>query len=143
VLIARFKLKTPTVTEEDILRLHLVFSEDMLIAAFDIVDRGSGLYDQCVLILHVLKLGSYVCHPIVIKHTTSWNRSHYEVFGSTGSYLVYPEINNRTFGATISEDEMKLVTPQPAFCTCPTYMHSVLLSQDPIIMVCIVLFLYQ
>ncbi|EMD37311.1 hypothetical protein CERSUDRAFT_83059 [Gelatoporia subvermispora B] len=53
----------------------------------------------------------------VIKYNSPWGRVHYEVLGSTAMYTVFPE----------------LPSPDPdnlAYCTCPAFAYSVLISKS-------------
>ncbi|KAH9942476.1 uncharacterized protein BXZ73DRAFT_97885 [Epithele typhae] len=51
----------------------------------------------------------------VIMYRTPWGRPQFEVLGSTATYVVFP-------GAGLSR----------AYCTCPAYAYSVLLSETQI-----------
>ncbi|TFK89091.1 hypothetical protein K466DRAFT_598082 [Polyporus arcularius HHB13444] len=55
----------------------------------------------------------------VIMYKTSWGRPQYEVLGSTATYAVFPGL--------LSPGGYKL-----AYCTCPAYAYSVLLSETQI-----------
>ncbi|KAI0779352.1 hypothetical protein C8Q74DRAFT_685893 [Fomes fomentarius] len=55
----------------------------------------------------------------VIEYRTPWGRSQYEVLGSTATYVVYPGLPSAG-GYTL------------AYCTCPAYAYSVLLSETQI-----------
>ncbi|KAI0744217.1 hypothetical protein C8Q80DRAFT_1185610 [Daedaleopsis nitida] len=52
----------------------------------------------------------------VIEYRTAWGRPHYEVLGSTATYAVYPGLPSAGGHAL-------------AYCTCPAYAYSVLLSE--------------
>lgn len=52
----------------------------------------------------------------VIVYNTPWGRSQYEVLGSTATYAVFPGLPSGG-GHTL------------AYCTCPAYAYSVLLSE--------------
>ncbi|KAI8993887.1 hypothetical protein BD414DRAFT_411680 [Trametes punicea] len=52
----------------------------------------------------------------VIVYKTPWGRSQYEVLGSTATYAVFPGLPTPKGCAT-------------AYCTCPAYAYSVLLSE--------------
>ncbi|KAH8100374.1 hypothetical protein BXZ70DRAFT_187188 [Cristinia sonorae] len=75
-------------------RLRFFFSENILLAALDLVDRDN-----------------------VVKVSTPWGYSHFNVFGSTATYTVFPGIVSST-------------QTTPPFCTCPAYAYSVLLSSS-------------
>ncbi len=55
----------------------------------------------------------------MIMYKTSWGRPQYEVLGSTATYAVFPGLP--------SPGGYKL-----AYCTCPAYAYSVLLSETQI-----------
>ncbi|KAI0665935.1 hypothetical protein C8Q78DRAFT_985587 [Trametes maxima] len=52
----------------------------------------------------------------VIAYKTSWGRTQYEVLGSTATYAVFPGLPSPNGHAL-------------AYCTCPAYAYSVLLSK--------------
>ncbi|KAL1942031.1 hypothetical protein VTO73DRAFT_6561 [Trametes versicolor] len=52
----------------------------------------------------------------VIVYNTPWGRSQYEILGSTATYAVFPGLPSGG-GHTL------------AYCTCPAYAYSVLLSE--------------
>ncbi|KAI0821691.1 hypothetical protein BC628DRAFT_1523473 [Trametes gibbosa] len=52
----------------------------------------------------------------VIVYKTAWGRPQYEVLGSTATYTVYPSLPSAN-GHNL------------AYCTCPAYAYSVLLSE--------------
>ncbi|KAM5540199.1 hypothetical protein V8D89_006018 [Ganoderma adspersum] len=54
----------------------------------------------------------------VILYKTPWGRPQYEVLGSTATYAVFPGLPSAT---TVT-----------AYCTCPAYAYSVLLSETQI-----------
>ncbi|CAL1703140.1 unnamed protein product [Somion occarium] len=78
--------------DEYIEKLRFLFSENLLLAALDLIDRDS-----------------------VIKFVTPWKHSTYHVLGSTTTYTVFP-------GNSSVSDKL------PAYCTCPAFAYSVLLS---------------
>jgi len=55
----------------------------------------------------------------VIKHVTPWGHLSYEVYGLTANYAVFPDICSSGLGPL-------------AYCTCPAYAYSVLLSRSQI-----------
>jgi len=87
---------TPGVlSDETIQKLRFLFPDTLILAALDLVDRES-----------------------VIKYTSPWGRSHYEVLGSTATYSVFPRL---------------LPSPTPtisAYCTCPAFIYAVLISES-------------
>nr|VWO99929.1 Uncharacterized protein [Ganoderma boninense] len=54
----------------------------------------------------------------VILYKTPWGRPQYEVLGSTATYAVFPGLSS--------------ATATTAYCTCPAYAYSVLLSETQI-----------
>ncbi|KAH8119556.1 hypothetical protein DFH11DRAFT_1849314 [Phellopilus nigrolimitatus] len=50
----------------------------------------------------------------VMRLKTQWGRSFYEVHGSTSAYTVQPDLPSH----------------MPAYCSCPSFAFSVLLSED-------------
>ncbi|KAF8482525.1 hypothetical protein DFH94DRAFT_626784, partial [Russula ochroleuca] len=59
-----------TVSDKAVEKLGILFSEQLLLAALDLIDR------DCV-----------------IKYTPPWGRSHFSVLGMTGSYAVFPSLH--------------------------------------------------
>jgi hypothetical protein len=106
------------VTDEQVLQLNLVFSEDLLLAALDIIDRNSGTF------FVLLGFQTLANTSTVLKHTTAWGGAHYEVFGSTTSYTVHPHL------AVPANSK----APN-AYCSCPTFTHTTLLAKEPQLMV--------
>jgi len=78
--------------DEYLERLRFLFSENLIFAALDLVDRES-----------------------VIHFKAAWGFSQYRVLGSTSTYSVYPGDASATYRV-------------PAYCTCPAFAYSVLLS---------------
>lgn len=59
------------------------------------------------------------CSILVIKYTSSWGRSYYEVLGSTATYTVFPKLLFDWATPTMS-----------AYCTCPAFTYAVLMSES-------------
>ncbi|KAI0256397.1 hypothetical protein BJV78DRAFT_1118074 [Lactifluus subvellereus] len=59
-----------TVSDEAVEKLSVLFSEQLLLAALDLIDR------DCV-----------------VKYISPWGRSHFCVLGMTGSYTVFPSLH--------------------------------------------------
>lgn len=76
-----------TLTDDDLLRLQHTFPEQTIIGALDLIDRGN-----------------------VLKYTTAWEHTEYEVIGSNGTYLVLLEVSS---------------TEYPYFCSCPAFLYYV------------------
>ncbi|EGO00080.1 hypothetical protein SERLA73DRAFT_52884 [Serpula lacrymans var. lacrymans S7.3] len=76
-------------------RLRSIFPETTIVAALDLVDRAC-----------------------VIKYTSPWGRSYFEVLGSTAAYTVFPQLD---FPASAS-----------CYCTCPSFAFAVLMSESHI-----------
>ncbi|KAI0320791.1 hypothetical protein OF83DRAFT_1162215 [Amylostereum chailletii] len=74
-------------------KLSFFFPDTLLLAALDLVDRES-----------------------IVKLVSPWDKCHFEVFGSTGTYTVYPSLT--------------MAPACPAFCTCPAFSYAVLISQS-------------
>ena len=60
---------------------------------------------------------------LVVHLTTPWGFSQYQVLGATTTYTVFPAVSGTSNNAM-------------AYCTCPSFTYTVLLS-DKQIMVCI------
>lgn len=88
-------VKPGVLSDETIQRLRSLFPDTLVLAALDLVDRES-----------------------VIKYTTPWGRSHYEVLGSTATYTVFPQISP------------SLTPAMSAYCTCPAFTYAVLISES-------------
>ncbi|TCD64188.1 hypothetical protein EIP91_004464 [Steccherinum ochraceum] len=84
--------------EEFLEKLRFFFSENLVLAALDLVDREN-----------------------VIRLSTPWGYSHFEILGSTGSYTVFP-------GFPSTREPGKY--DSPPFCTCPAFAYAVLLSKS-------------
>ncbi|TFY66269.1 hypothetical protein EVG20_g4822 [Dentipellis fragilis] len=80
-----------TLTDEDIDKLGFFFPSTLVVGALDLIDR------DCV-----------------IKYNTLWGRSHYQVLGSMGTYVVFPSLAQSP--------------SMPSFCDCPAFSYTVLLS---------------
>lgn len=107
-------------------KLGVLFSEQLLLAALDLIDRdcGKGNNHRHPYLLET-KTSSYesydifICvHSTVIKYVTPWCRSHFSVLGMTGSYAVFPSLHQ---SCSI-----------PFFCTCPAFSYAVLISHSQI-----------
>ena len=100
------------------MKLQIIFPENLIIAALDLIDRGSG------------KLPLYIFHGwevfnctffSVIRRITPWGHTEYQVLGSTATYTILLDLD---------------AAPRvPYSCTCPSFIYSVLLSETHI-MVC-------
>ncbi|THU95370.1 hypothetical protein K435DRAFT_723788, partial [Dendrothele bispora CBS 962.96] len=78
-------------TDDDILKLQAILPETVVLAALDIIDRNN-----------------------VVKYTTSWDHTHYEVLGSTETYSTF--IN------------LEPGTRTTMYCTCLAFADYVLTS---------------
>ncbi|KAH9951551.1 hypothetical protein B0H21DRAFT_180561 [Amylocystis lapponica] len=83
----------PDNVEDSLEKLRFFFPDTLVLAALDLID-----------------------HDNVIKYTTPWGRSQYEVLGTTANYSVF----------------LALGTPSHSlsYCTCPAFAYSVLLSES-------------
>ncbi|KAH9062467.1 hypothetical protein EDB87DRAFT_1559151 [Lactarius vividus] len=63
------------VSDEAVERLGILFSDQLLLAALDLIDRDCG------------QLLS------VIKYVSPWGRHHFSVLGMTDSYTVFPSLD--------------------------------------------------
>jgi hypothetical protein len=52
---------------------------------------------------------------LVIKYTTPWGHTEYEIIGSNGTYLVLLDVST---------------TGYPYFCSCPAFIHYVLQQKN-------------
>ncbi|KAA1471773.1 hypothetical protein DENSPDRAFT_777307, partial [Dentipellis sp. KUC8613] len=77
--------------DEEIDKLGFFFPSTLVVGALDLIDRNC-----------------------VIKYTTLWGRSHYQVLGSMGTYVVFPSLTQSP--------------SMPSFCSCPAFSYTVLLS---------------
>ncbi|KAF9484433.1 hypothetical protein BDN70DRAFT_872444 [Pholiota conissans] len=77
-------------SESDLSKFQAVSSEGMILAALDIIDHGK-----------------------VIRYTTPWGHSEYEIMGSTETNTVFLDIRNSKI---------------PYSCSCPAFVSSVLIS---------------
>lgn len=102
----------------------MLFSEQLLLAALDLIDRDCGMRKYRLFLsfpLHRIKKASlsFMCDfPTVIKYVSPWGRSHFSVLGMTGSYTVFPSLHQ---SCSI-----------PFFCTCPAFSYAVLISHSQI-----------
>ncbi|XP_006460639.1 hypothetical protein AGABI2DRAFT_70344, partial [Agaricus bisporus var. bisporus H97] len=81
-----------SVTDDDLYRLQHAFPEQTVLGALDLIDRGN-----------------------VLKYTTSWGHTEYEIIGSNGTYLVLLDVST---------------TGYPYFCSCPAFIHYVLQQKN-------------
>ncbi|KAF7782185.1 hypothetical protein Agabi119p4_1561 [Agaricus bisporus var. burnettii] len=79
-------------TDDDLYRLQHAFPEQTVLGALDLIDRGN-----------------------VLKYTTSWGHTEYEIIGSNGTYLVLLDVST---------------TGYPYFCSCPAFIHYVLQQKN-------------
>lgn len=122
-----------TVSDEAVEKLGMLFSEQLLLAALDLIDRDCGmrrhlLFLSFPLFYRIKKQALPVMcdFPTVIKYVSPWGRSHFSVLGMTGSYTVFPSLHQ---SCSI-----------PFFCTCPAFSYAVLISHSQItVCVCYVL----
>lgn len=95
-------------------RLRFLFSENLVLAALDLVDRESG---RPLITRSRAKPTGDRLKPIVIKYNTPWGHTQYQVLGSTSTYAVFlgvPKTKRKTAD----------------YCTCPAFTFSVLLSDS-------------
>jgi len=64
------RLEHNELTYDSLMRLQIIFPESLIIAALDLIDRGS-----------------------VIRHITPWNHTEYEVLGSTATYTILLDLD--------------------------------------------------
>lgn len=87
-------------SDERVQALRHFFADSLIIAAFDLVDRGAGTLSSsmsCYTRLHIS----------VSKHVAPWGNVQYRVAGSSERYAV---------------------TTDPPFCSCPAFAYGVLIS---------------
>ncbi|TBU61620.1 hypothetical protein BD310DRAFT_873047 [Dichomitus squalens] len=96
---------TADTIDESLEKLRFFFPETLLLGALDLIDRDSGK-------------PSTIRIPYIILYKTPWGRPQYEVLGSTATYIVFPGLPS--------------VATATAYCTCPAYAYSVLLSETQI-----------
>ena len=113
-----------TVSDEAVEKLGTLFSEQLLLAALDLIDRDCGMRKHRpfpLLFCHVTKkqaLPTTSDFPTVIKYVSPWGRSNLSVLGMTNSYTVFPSLHQ---SCSI-----------PFFCTCPAFSFAVLISHSQI-----------
>lgn len=107
------------VDEEGLEKLRFLFSDTLLLAALDLVDRENGEPPG----IHIRIRRVHEAYP-VIKYKTPWGGIQYEVYGSTANYTVFPGLPG------LSPD-----APAAHYCTCPAFAYSVLLSQNQIMVI--------
>ncbi|KIM83227.1 hypothetical protein PILCRDRAFT_819463 [Piloderma croceum F 1598] len=88
-------IKPGILGDEAVQILRSLFPDTLILAALDLVDRDS-----------------------VIKYTAPWGRSHYEVLGSTATYVVFPRLSSSPTPVTST------------YCTCPAFTYAVLISDS-------------
>ncbi|KAH8119572.1 Alpha/Beta hydrolase protein [Phellopilus nigrolimitatus] len=110
--------KSRTVFEDSIQKLRHFFPDNLLLAALDLIDRERGQYQFSVFQTDIENHESnsnYVSGINTVMHLkTQWGHSFYEVHGSTSAYTVQPD----------------LLPHKPAYCSCPSFAFSVILSED-------------
>ena len=99
------------VSDEDIMKLSHLFSENLLVAALDLIDRDRGSSPNLFSPFENTKTS---LSPPVICLKLPWVRPFFEVQGSTATYSVQVNLPRR----------------MPVFCSCPAFAFSVLLSED-------------
>jgi len=57
-------------SDDSLMKLQIIFPENLIIAALDLIDRGS-----------------------VIRHITPWGHTEYEVLGSTATYTILLDLD--------------------------------------------------
>ncbi|KAH9159850.1 hypothetical protein EDB89DRAFT_1864158 [Lactarius sanguifluus] len=88
------------VSDEAVEKLGVLFSDQLLLAALDLIDRDCGKPRSLS----------------VIKYVSPWGRHHFSVLGMTDSYTVFPSLHRSC--------------SVPHFCTCPAFAYAVLISQS-------------
>lgn len=106
----------PKVTYDSLMKLQIIFPENLIIAALDLIDRGNGRP------LDARKrkepFNWYFFSLSVIRHITPWGHNEYEVLGSTATYTILIDLD---------------AAPNiPYSCTCPSFIYAVLLSETHI-----------
>ncbi|KAI0066132.1 hypothetical protein BV25DRAFT_1504144 [Artomyces pyxidatus] len=76
------------------------------------VQRLSFFFPRSLL-LAALDLIDRAC---VVKYVSPWGRPYFQVIGSTGTYTVFPQL--------------PLSSRAPAFCSCPAFSYSVLITDS-------------
>lgn len=116
-----------TVSDEAVEKLGMLFSEQLLLAALDLIDRDCGMRRHLLFLSFPLFYLPYkkkqalpvMCDfPTVINYVSPWGRSHFSVLGMTGSYTVFPSLHP---SCSI-----------PFFCNCPAFSYAVLISHSQI-----------
>lgn len=93
--------------------LHSLFPESLILAALDLIDRENGEYAT------MKKVSAPPTALPVVRCTTPWGYTQYEVLGLTATYSVDLDV---------------VISPLPYYCTCPAFSYAVLKS-DSYIMV--------
>jgi SWIM zinc finger len=101
-----------TVPDEAVEKLGVLFSEQLLLAALDLIDRDCGKSHNHSAEFIYLFLQ-------VVNYISPWGRSHTCVLGMTGSYTVFPSLHRSS--------------SMPSFCTCPAFAYTVLISHSQIV----------
>ncbi|KAI9442619.1 hypothetical protein H4582DRAFT_1808987, partial [Lactarius indigo] len=95
--------------DETVEKLGTLFSDQLLLAALDLIDRDCGM---CL----TSSPNEIVRSLSVIKYVSPWGRHHFSVLGMTDSYTVFPSLHRSC--------------SVPHFCTCPAFAYAVLISQS-------------
>jgi len=103
-----------TVSDDAVERLSILFSEQLLLAALDLIDRDCGKENPTFSERNNNRINDHV----VIKYVSPWGKSHFTVLGITGSYTVFPSLHQ---SCSI-----------PLYCTCPAFAYAVLISRSQI-----------
>ncbi|KAH9159846.1 hypothetical protein EDB89DRAFT_1864163 [Lactarius sanguifluus] len=97
------------VSDEAVEKLGVLFSDQLLLAALDLIDRD-------VVSAYPLPLYEMPRSLSVIKYVSPWGRHHFSVLGMTDSYTVFPSLHRSC--------------SVPHLCTCPAFAYAVLISQS-------------
>ncbi|PSR72107.1 hypothetical protein PHLCEN_2v12022 [Hermanssonia centrifuga] len=113
-----FKLEDEDSFDEFLDKLRFFFQDNLLLAALDLVDRDNGAV--FLRMPAICNEDSPFIHLItsVIKFTTAWGYTQYQVLGTTSTYTVF-------LGAVTVDGNRKT----PPYCTCASFAYSVLLSE--------------
>ncbi|KAF8806676.1 hypothetical protein BYT27DRAFT_7191244 [Phlegmacium glaucopus] len=69
-IIDSIRLEDDELSDDSLMKLQIIFPENLIIAALDLIDRGS-----------------------VIHRITPWGHTEYEVLGSTATYTILPDLD--------------------------------------------------
>ena len=100
-------------TDETIEKLQALLPENLVLSAFDLVDREKGSS-----VVRAYGDPAILMCNIVIQYVTPWGSEFYQVLGSTATYSVYIDM---------------IIAPIPYYCTCPAFAHAVLLSETHVL----------